>query len=196
LRKTVRSLFGFVVGLCAFVVLHEGLHVVFASIFGEYRGIRIVWAGPIPFGIEVLMQSALEDVSGPEWILISGASNLATLAVGYVLFLSRDKLARAPHVLVKAIWFHATLIFMLIDGFNLSIGPFFYGGDVQGIARGLGGGQRAIQIVFLAVFLLNRELVAQKVLPAYGVSTRHPLFVPWLRLHRRRGKDTQSETPK
>jgi hypothetical protein len=70
---------------------------------------------------------------------------------------------------------------LLIDAFNLSIGPFIFGGDVNGIAVGLGVNRYLIQVFFFLVLLANRELVAQKLFPAYHVQPRHPLLKPWIR---------------
>jgi hypothetical protein len=41
---------------------------------------------------------------------------------------------------------------------------------------GFGINQYLVQIVFFVIFLLNRELIMQKLLPVYGIKTKHPLF--------------------
>jgi hypothetical protein len=69
-----------------------------------------------------------------------------------------------------------TLISLLADLFNLSVGPFIYGGDANGIAAGLGINRYIIQMIFLVVLLVNRELVAQKLFPMYNVPIKHILF--------------------
>lgn len=71
-----------------------------------------------------------------------------------------------------------TFLFLFIDAFNLSIGPFLYGGDIGGIAVGFGLNRYLIQVIFLFILLLNRELIVQKLFPAYGVKSSHPLFQP------------------
>ena len=67
-----------------------------------------------------------------------------------------------------AILYYITFLFLVLDALNLSIGPFFYGGDVHGIARGLGVHHYVIQLVFFIVLLFNRELIAQKLMRAIG----------------------------
>jgi hypothetical protein len=57
---------------------------------------------------------------------------------------------------------------------------FISGGDVNGIAVGLGIHRYPIQALFFMVMLANRELVTQKLLPKYDVQTTHPLFKPWI----------------
>ncbi|HLV11409.1 MAG TPA: hypothetical protein VKY42_03080, partial [Trueperaceae bacterium] len=69
----------------------------------------------------------------------------------------------------------------LVDPLNLAIGPFAYGGDALGIAAGLQVPVLLVQAVALVVFLVDREVVAQRLLPAYSIETKHPLFRPWLR---------------
>jgi len=73
------------------------------------------------------------------------------------------------------------LICLLADPFNLSVGPFLYGGDANGIAVGLGINRIVIQAIFLVVLVANRELVAQKLIPMYNVEGNHLLFRPLLR---------------
>jgi hypothetical protein len=179
LNRFARFLLSIVVSLSAFIIIHEGLHVIFATIYGEYAGIRVVWLGFVPFGVEVLMQTSPSDISGSKWILISGMSNFVTLAIGYMLFSFRLRFSKIGNILLKSLFFHATLIFMIVDAFNLSFGPFIYGGDIQGIACGLNVNLHVLQVPFILLFLLNRELIARSLLPVYGVSTKHPLFVVW-----------------
>jgi len=71
---------------------------------------------------------------------------------------------------------------MLGDAFNLSVGPFIYGGDINGISKGVGVNRYIIQSIFFIVLLLNRELLVQKLLPVYGIKTKHPLFYSWKKL--------------
>ena len=49
------------------------------------------------------------------------------------------------------------------------------------MAKGLEVPVIVVQVVALILFMINRELVAGKLLPAYGVETRHPVFVPLLK---------------
>lgn len=74
-----------------------------------------------------------------------------------------------------------TLSFLLLDPVNLSIGSFIYGGDANGIAVSFGLNQYMIRAAFFGLFLLDRELVVQKLFPLYNVETKHPLFQPLLK---------------
>jgi hypothetical protein len=101
--------------------------------------------------------------------------------MGYLLLLLGPRLARSRRWFLKASVYYLTLISLLVDAFNLSIGPFIYGGDVKGIALGLGINRYLVQTVFFLVLLANRELVAQRLLPTYHVKTEHLLLRPWVR---------------
>jgi len=85
-------------------------------------------------------------------------------------------------VFLKASIYYLTLLGLLLDPLNLSIGPFIYGGDVNGIAVGLDISRYLVQTIFFLILLANRELVAQKLLPMYDVKTEHPLLRPWVQL--------------
>jgi hypothetical protein len=96
-----------------------------------------------------------------------------------LLLAFRARLARWSNRFLSALAYWVTLFFLLADALNLSLGPLIYGGDADGIAVGLGINRYAVQVVFLLVLLLNRELIAGKLFPAYGVVTTHPFFRTW-----------------
>jgi hypothetical protein len=102
--------------------------------------------------------------------------------LGYLLLASGRRVARSRSVFLKASIYYLTMLGLLLDPLNLSVGALIYGGDVNGIAVGLGISRYLIKTIFFLILLLNRELVAQKLLPMYGVKTRHPLLRPWVRL--------------
>jgi hypothetical protein len=85
----------------------------------------------------------------------------------------------------RSYFYYLTFLLLLIDAFNLSIGPFIYGGDIGGITAGFEVSQYLVQAIFLVILLLNRELIVQKLFPTFGVKTGHFLFQP---LFFRRGK--------
>ena len=164
----------FVLMAVVFLTVHEGMHVLIAANYGEYEAIH--WS----IFPQVVFQTAVEERTGIQWAFISGTSNLVTLSLGYLLLVLGKRVARSQNVFSKAAIYYLTLISLLTDAFNLSIGPFIYGGDAMGIAVGLGISRYLVQAVFFLVLLVNRELVAQVLLPMYGVKTSHPLFRPWL----------------
>lgn len=172
----LRRYVGLLIALLLFVVVHEGLHALVASAFDELKTLHIR-----PFGMEVVFRTPVEDRAGPGWAYISGLSNAATLAIGYCFFAARKRLSACANHPIRGTAYWVTVLFLLADAFNLSLGPFIYGGDINGIAAGLGVSRYLLQSLFFAVLMVNRELVVHSVLPTYGVRTGHPLFRPLLR---------------
>lgn len=122
----------FLVALVIYFILHEGLHAVFASLFGEYQAFHIR-----PYGLEVTFNTPTAEREGFQWALISGMSNLTTILLGYLLLAFAGRIAQLSNLWLKSILYYMTFLFLILDALNLSIGPFIYGGDVHGIARGL-----------------------------------------------------------
>ena len=153
--------------------VHEGMHALMAIPYGEYDAFRIK-----PIGFEVQYRTPVDGRGGIHWALISGAGNLVTILMGYLLLLIGESLARLRSSFLRAAFFYLTLISLMTDPLNLSIGPFIYGGDANGIAIGLAINRYVIQSIFLVVFFVNRELVAHKLFAMYEVQVKHILFQP------------------
>lgn len=176
----MRKWLAFVLALVVLATIHEVIHALVAAMYDEYEGFHIR-----PLGFEVTYNTDVIERSGIQWAFISGASNLATVSMGYVLLLLGERFARSSTSFLKLGIFYLTLLFLLVDPFNCSIGPFIYGGDADGIAVGLGISRYVVQCIFFLLLLLNRELLAQKLFPTYNVQVRHPLFRPWIRSAKR-----------
>ena len=166
----------FLLAVLVLVTVHEGTHALMAMLFGEYEAFHIR-----PMGFEVTFRTVVDERSGIQWAFISGASNLVTLLMGYLLLMLGERLACLLGVFLKASIFYLTMLSLLSDPFNLSVGPFIYGGDANGMAVGLGINRYIIQAIFLVVLLVNRELVAQNLFPMYNVQVKHILFRPLIR---------------
>ncbi|NPV75197.1 MAG: hypothetical protein HPY59_02360 [Anaerolineae bacterium] len=171
MKKSLSFLFA----LAIFAIYHEAMHAIIAMLFGEYDSFHVR-----PFGLEITFKTPVAERSGFQWALISGTSNLATLMAGYGLLMASERASRLHQMFLKVTFYYLTLLFLLLDALNLSIGPFLYGGDANGIAVGLGVNRYLIQAFFFLTLLANRELVAQKLLPAFHVRTDHFLLRPWI----------------
>jgi len=112
---------------------------------------------------------------------ISGVSNVITVLLGYLLLFFVKPIANMKNSFMSAVCYWLIVMFLLLDPLNLSVGPFLCAGDIGGIVAGFGVNQYLVQIVSFATFLINRELVAQVLLPAYGIKTDHPYFKPWIK---------------
>lgn len=159
------------VAVLIFLLLHEGAHMVVAHAFGEYDSIQLH-----PYGVEVIFKTPLQQRAGVKWGFISGSANLLTLLLGYLLLLSRKTAAALKNYFWRGLLYYLTFLFLLIDPFNLSIGPFIYGGDIGGITKGFGLNRFLIQGIFLLIILVNRELIIRKLFPAFNVKTNHIFF--------------------
>lgn len=165
----------FVLIVLFYMVIHEGAHIAAAAFFDEFEAITWNVIGP-----EVIFKTPVEQRSGFQWALISGVSNLITIILGYLMLFNRQRFSQASSLFSKGAAYFLTVLLLIADPLNLSIGPFFYGGDVYGIAEGLDIHRYVIQFIFLIILLVNRELVASKLLPAYDVESDQILFRPWI----------------
>lgn len=170
----MRTAFHFLLALAVFAVVHEAIHVLASLSFDEYRAFHIK-----PYGLEVEFKTPVPDRAGIKWAVISGASSILTCLLGYLLLMRRRQLCQTASRPLRGLTFWVSLLGLVADPLNLSIGPFLYGGDTSGITVGFGTKCLIVQIGSFVIFLLNRELVVRKLLPTYGIQTRHPLFRRW-----------------
>jgi hypothetical protein len=91
-----------------------------------------------------------------------------------------NQFAQLRSVLLKASIFYLTLILLLIDPFNLSIGHFIYGCDANVIDEGIGIKRSIIQIILFIIRIVNHELVALKLLSMWHVKTNHLFLKLWV----------------
>jgi len=174
----------FLLAVLVFFTLHEGAHALVAGFYGEFDAFHVR-----PIGMEVTFNTPVPQRSGIQWAYISGVSNIATLAMGYILLMFADTVSRSPNILFKATVYYLTVFGLFLDALNLSVGPFLYGGDANGIAVGLGVNRLLLQAVFFTIFLVNHEIVTKKLLPAYNVETESPVWKPWFKFARQTEHD-------
>lgn len=174
MKKHVINWLLFIFAYLIFSIIHEGGHAILASFFNEYSSFKI-----LPYGFEVTYKTLVENRAGFEWAVISGIPNLITLFIGYILFLNRKSFLNLKSE-IKYLLLYIIILFMIGDPFNLSIGPFIWGGDIFGISISLSFNQFIIQGVFLIILFINRELIAQKLLPEFSIETKHILLRKWI----------------
>jgi hypothetical protein len=88
-----------ILALVIVAIVHEGLHAMIASVYGEYAGFRVK-----PYGLEVIYTTPVEERAGLNWGFISGASNLATLLLGYLLFAFKNRFVKRRNNFIKALF--------------------------------------------------------------------------------------------
>lgn len=171
----MRNLITFILAILIFAVVHEGTHILTAMAFDEYEAFH----GRV-FGLEVIFKTAKEERTGFKWAVISGTSNIITIALGYCFYAIRHRFATLHSLFFAGLGYWLSILFLIADPLNLSIGYLIYGGDATGIAVGLNVSRWFIQGLFFVIFLVNRETIAQRLLPSFGIRTTHPLFRSWL----------------
>ncbi|MFA5815330.1 MAG: hypothetical protein WC865_06900 [Bacteroidales bacterium] len=164
----------FLIALILYMVIHEDIHVVVSLLYGEYHSIVIHWYGPQV----IFVTPVAERIPDIKWFAISGVSNFATLLAGYILYSLKKKINLVKSTHLRSILYYVTIVFLLFDAINLSLGPFFYGGDINGISAGLKIKPWIIQILFGCVLMINRELIV-KYMNFFGVSSSNILFKSW-----------------
>lgn len=172
----MKKYFSFIVSYFIFVFVHEILHIIPAFLFNEYGSFKFHFYGP-----EVIFKTPVPERAGFHWAIISGLPNVLTLGVGYTLLFFRKNFKGCSRFTAQ-ILFYSTIMFLLFDTFNLSIGPLIYGGDINGIVKGLDISPVFIQIIFLFILLINREMIIMKLFPTFEIKTNHILFKPLIRL--------------
>jgi hypothetical protein len=157
-----------------YILIHEGSHVLVSTTFGEFNSLKWTVISP-----EVVFNTPVPERAGFQWALIAGVPSVITISLGYLLLGYREKAAQLESQFYKGLVYFQTMVLMIADPLNLSIGPFVYDGDAIGVSVGLGISQYIIQAIFFILLLVNRELIATKLLPAFGVDTNHLLLHPW-----------------
>ena len=173
----MRQYLAFVLAVAVVASVHEGAHALMAVAFGEYGKFHIR-----PFGLEVEYSTPVANRAGVKWAFISGTSCIVTLLLGYVLLAIRKRIARLGSKYIKLGVYYLTFLFLVVDPLSMSIGPFVFGGDIGGLVAAFHVNRYLVQTPFLILLLVNRELIAQRLLPDYGIVTKHPLFRPWFKL--------------
>lgn len=166
----------FLLAWILYMVIHEGIHSVVALLYGEYHSIVIHWYGPQV----IFVTPVVERIPDIKWFAISGISNFATLLAGYILYSLKKKINLVKFTQIRSILYYVTILFLLCDAVNLSLGRFLYGGDVYGISAGIRIAPWVIQIFFGFLLIVNRELIIN-LLQSFGVSSTSFLFRPWYR---------------
>ena len=73
---------------------------------------------------------------------------------------------------MKNYFYYLALVLLLLDPLYVSVLSFFVGGDINGMAMGLGIPYIGIRIVFLIILLLNVYLVTKTLYPRYTEDFR------------------------
>lgn len=143
------------------MIIHEGIHIIQAHIYGIYKGINI-----LPVGIEVEILQPL-TIGGFRLAAFSGLSSVVTVLIGYVMFYFSPTILRLNKQPIKNYFYYVTLVFLLLDPIYISVLFLSVGGDINGISLGLNISQMAVRGIYFAIAVFNSYLVYRKLYPAY-----------------------------
>jgi hypothetical protein len=162
LSGNIRKWFSLIVAVALYYIIHEGAHLVVALLFGTFQSIRLVKWG---LGVQIVADTAL--MSGGQIFVFCIMGIAATLIAGYIMVWQRKNILKSKSLVLRAIAYYATLIFLCLDPFYLSVlSHFVGGGDLNGIV--LAGVPRTVAVIFfLLLFALNLFLFAKQVYPLY-----------------------------
>ena len=160
--KAMRKWISLAIAIVLYYIVHEGAHLVVALLFGTFQSIHIANWG---LGVQIVANTGAMSDMQIFWFCIMGV--IATLIVGYILVGQRKNISKIPSDFVKAILYYATIIFLFLDPFYLSIAyRFVGGGDFNGIVL-IGIPEMAVFIFFSTLFVLHLFIFLKLVYPAY-----------------------------
>jgi len=154
----------FVLAGITYLVIHEGVHIIQAQLFGIYEGIRL-----LPLGIEVMVTQPL-SIGGVKLAAFSGLSSVVTVLIGYILFALSPKILKLNKQSVKNYIYYVTFLFLILDPVYISLLSFFVGGDINGIALGLDVPYTIIRVIYFFIAVINIYLIYKKLYPAYVIE--------------------------
>jgi hypothetical protein len=157
----IRRYFYFILASLTYLVVHEGMHILQALMWGVYKGIRI-----LPLGIEVEIIQPL-TIGGFKLAAFSGLSSVVTVSTGYLLLLFSSQMVKLKSQPLKNYVYYVTLVFLLLDPVYISLLSFVVGGDINGIVMGLGINYFTVRSIYFVIAVINAFLVYKKLYPAY-----------------------------
>lgn len=164
MKRFIRRYLYFILAGITYLIIHEGVHIIQALIFGIYKGISV-----LPLGIEVEIMQPL-SIGGFKLAVFSGLSSVVTVLIGYVLFVFSPKILKLNKQPVKNYIYYVTFVFLLLDPVYMSLLSFFVGGDINGIALGLNIPYMTVRGIYFVIAVFNTCLVYKKLYPAYVVK--------------------------
>ncbi len=167
MAKKYRQFGFYLLAAITYLIIHEGVHVVQALAHGIFQGFHFNG-----LGVEVLITEPL-TIGGWKSACFSGLSSIVTIVIGYIIYGFTPSILSFKHQFVKSYLYYVALVFLVLDPLYITVFSFLVGGDINGIAIGLGISYMVVRIVYLLVLVLNIFLVAKKLYPKYTEDFKH-----------------------
>ena len=136
-------------------LIHEGIHYLAALACGEgVLEFRFLTNGL--GSSQVVYATPIAVRTGAHWLLIAWAPTVVTTAIGYVLYLNRER-SRGSRVLAICM-LYAGFFFLMLDPLYFSVLSLVVGGDIEAIAA-VGGSPWPIRAFMLLVMIFNGRLM-------------------------------------
>ncbi len=150
----------------SYLLIHEGVHLIQALIYGIYKGVKI-----LPLGVEIEIIQPL-TIKGFKLAAFSGLSSLTTVLIGYLILILGPQILKLKGRPLKNYFYYVAFIFLLLDPIYISIFSIFIGGDINGIILGLGISPLIISLIYFIMAAINGCLVYKRLCPAYIIKDK------------------------
>lgn len=160
IKRNARRWFALIIAVILYFTIHEGAHVIYALMIGEFKAIHF-----LGLGIQVdVYREAMTDFQLGMFCLVG---NVATLVGGYIMCLVKNKIVKNKSLLFRAICYYLTLILLLMDSAYLMILYHFVGGgDMNGIMLLLP--ETGVQMISGLLLAFHTVIWFRYVLPCYS----------------------------
>ncbi|NLP30332.1 MAG: hypothetical protein GX363_04290 [Clostridiales bacterium] len=162
MSKLVRRFCGILSAIIAYLIVHEGAHLIYALSIDAFKQINF-----LKLGIQIDVYG--EQMSKTQITIFCLVGAIATLIIAYVLVSITDKICKVESKIFKACMYYITSAMLLVDPLYLSIlNKFVGGGDMNGIALLIP--ESLARIIFGIILVINAIVFWKLILPKYKRS--------------------------
>ena len=164
MSKQSRQYLGLLCAVCAYYLIHEGAHLLYAVTAGVFKQINII-------GLGVQIDIYADKLTSTQLGIFCLAGAAATQLTAYSMALSANSVCRSPSKLFKACSYYVTLALLLADPLYLSVlCGAVGGGDMNGISLLIP--ETFARLGFGALLIVNAFVFWKRVLPHYTAAFR------------------------
>jgi len=157
-------------------LIHEGVHFAVGRFAGEgvaqFRFLTNGWGTS-----QVVFATPVAERAGAHWLAIAWSPAVATVLIGYLLYLNRNRLIVRGGTLTNITVWYAGIIFLVLDPLYYAVLSVFTGGDVEAVAA-VGWSPWPVRAVAAVVLVLNVGLILRWAADAKRHSERYRPAVP------------------
>ncbi len=159
-KRNLRKWTALAVAIAAFLIIHEGSHLVYALSIGAFKQIN-----NLGFGL-VQIEPYVERMSEIQLGIFCLLGPVSTIGCGYIFLALTPKLASLKNAYARAIGYYMTVVFLITDPLYLCcLSIFFGGGDMNGIILILP--ETVVRVAAGILALSNSMIIIRVVIPNY-----------------------------